>query len=533
MIVKPNFEGSSQGHHPGLGRGDAWHELQAKVAAALAQLPGRRAGRGVHRRARPRPSRSWPAVDNDYDGVLAPVEYVIDPELDRERRYRDLRLRAEDEATTAAVTVRAPAQIPREICRRAARARRRRSSGCSTAATSAASTSGCRDAGRPVLPRDQRAAVAGAGRRHLRRRRARGAALRRRDRLGHRRARRGATGSRTARAARASRPRKTGPLRVGFTYNVKRIKPTADARGGLARPSTTRPSTLQAIREAIASLGPRGGRSRGDAGAARRCSPSRRSTWSSTSPRASRAETARARCRRCSSCSTSRTPARDPATLSLALDKALAKKIVRQARHPHPELPAHAHRQGAAPQGVRRFPLMVKPVAEGSSKGVVTKSVVQQRGRAARGGAGDGRASTSSRRWSRSTSAAASSPWACSASGGRGCCRRWRSSSSTRRTRRPVYSFQHKLDWNDRIRYDVPAKLDADAAGEAQGGRARRLHGARLPRRGAHRLPHGRAGAGSTSSSATRCPGSRRAGATSCSSPRARGWTTARSSARS
>jgi D-alanine-D-alanine ligase-like ATP-grasp enzyme len=23
-----------------------------------------------------------------------------------------------------------------------------------------------------------------------------------------------------------------------------------------------------------------------------------------------------------------------------------------------------------------------------------------------------------------------------------------------------VYSFQHKLDWNDRIRYEVPAKLD-------------------------------------------------------------------------
>jgi D-alanine-D-alanine ligase len=25
----------------------------------------------------------------------------------------------------------------------------------------------------------------------------------------------------------------------------------------------------------------------------------------------------------------------------------------------------------------------------------------------------------------------------------------------------PVYSFQHKLDWNDRIRYDVPANVDA------------------------------------------------------------------------
>jgi D-alanine-D-alanine ligase len=24
----------------------------------------------------------------------------------------------------------------------------------------------------------------------------------------------------------------------------------------------------------------------------------------------------------------------------------------------------------------------------------------------------------------------------------------------------PVYSFQHKLDWNDRIRYDVPARVE-------------------------------------------------------------------------
>ena len=29
-----------------------------------------------------------------------------------------------------------------------------------------------------------------------------------------------------------------------------------------------------------------------------------------------------------------------------------------------------------------------------------------------------------------------------------------------REEKTPVYSFQHKLDWNDRIRYDVPAKLD-------------------------------------------------------------------------
>ena len=38
----------------------------------------------------------------------------------------------------------------------------------------------------------------------------------------------------------------------------------------------------------------------------------------------------------------------DPATLSIALDKALAKKIVRQAGHPHAELPADGDGQGAA-----------------------------------------------------------------------------------------------------------------------------------------------------------------------------------------
>ena len=33
------------------------------------------------------------AVENDYDGVLAPVEYVIDPERRERRAVRHLRLR--------------------------------------------------------------------------------------------------------------------------------------------------------------------------------------------------------------------------------------------------------------------------------------------------------------------------------------------------------------------------------------------------------------------------------------------------------
>ena len=55
----------------------------------------------------------------------------------------------------------------------------------------------------------------------------------------------------------------------------------------------------------------------------------------------------------------------------------------------------------------------------------------------------------------------------------------------------PIYSFQHKLDWTDRIRYDVPAKLEPALLEKLQHRGARLVHGAGLPRRGAHRLPHG------------------------------------------
>ena len=52
VIVKPNFEGSLQGHHPGLGGRERRQPRRAKVADGAGALPGGRAGRGVHRRAR-------------------------------------------------------------------------------------------------------------------------------------------------------------------------------------------------------------------------------------------------------------------------------------------------------------------------------------------------------------------------------------------------------------------------------------------------------------------------------------------------
>lgn len=65
----------------------------------------------------------------------------------------------------------------------------------------------------------------------------------------------------------------------------------------------------------------------------------------------------------------------DPAALALALDKALAKRMVRAAGFPTPDFFVMASARERLPKGFG-FPAIVKPVAEGSSKGVLGSSVV-------------------------------------------------------------------------------------------------------------------------------------------------------------
>lgn len=65
----------------------------------------------------------------------------------------------------------------------------------------------------------------------------------------------------------------------------------------------------------------------------------------------------------------------DPLTLSLALDKGMAKQIVRACGVPTPDF-ALIHRACDAAQIDLPFPLFLKPVAEGSGKGVDAKSKV-------------------------------------------------------------------------------------------------------------------------------------------------------------
>lgn len=69
----------------------------------------------------------------------------------------------------------------------------------------------------------------------------------------------------------------------------------------------------------------------------------------------------------------------DPTAISLALDKALAKRLVIEAGLPTPLFLIMASGKERLPKGWT-FPAIVKPIAEGSSKGVVAKSVVESEG---------------------------------------------------------------------------------------------------------------------------------------------------------
>jgi D-alanine-D-alanine ligase len=110
-MVKPNFEGSSKGiTQDSIAENVV--ELKGKVAAALAKYPaGVLVEEYVSGKDLTVPFLA--ALDNDYAGVLAPVEYVVDPAKTSQRRYQiyDYELKTKDEK---AVSVRAPAAVTPE-----------------------------------------------------------------------------------------------------------------------------------------------------------------------------------------------------------------------------------------------------------------------------------------------------------------------------------------------------------------------------------------------------------------------------------
>ncbi|RKH35711.1 D-alanine--D-alanine ligase family protein [Corallococcus sicarius] len=454
VIVKPNFEGSSKG----ITQDSVAETLEAvreKVAKALEKYP---AGVLVEEyiSGRDLTVPFLAAVDNDYDGVLAPVEYVIDPEAATARKYAiyDYELKTKGER---AVSVRAPANIPPKMAEDVRKM-----------AQKIFQVLDCRDLGRldfrlsdagvpyfleiNALPSLEPGAgiysaaeleglhldgvinsiIQSAAKRYKIRDSAR----------------------------RQGKPaRKTGPLRVGFSFNVKRVKPSATAETVEdSEAEYDSPNTLQAIREAIASWGHE---------VIDLEATAELPTVLSSTPLDivfNIAEGFKGRNRE------SQVPAMlelldipytgsDPATLSLALDKALAKKIVRQAGILTPNFQLMVTGKERLNKEFTGFPLIVKPVAEGSSKGVVTKSVCYSEAEL--------------RDVVKEIAGKYQQPALIEEYiGGREFTvgllgeRRPRVLPPMeivfldKAEKNPVYSFQHKLDWTDRIRYDAPAKIE-------------------------------------------------------------------------
>jgi D-alanine-D-alanine ligase len=452
VIVKPNFEGSSKGITQDS-VAETVDQVREKVAQALAKYP---AGVLVEEyiTGKDLTVPFLAAVDNDYDGVLCPVEYVIDPAAVAGRRYTiyDYDLKTKNDK---AVSVRAPAQVSE-----------RTAEDVRSMAQKIVQQLDCRDLGRidfrlsdagvpyfleiNALPSLEPGAgiYAAAALEGMHFDAVIGSVIQ----SAGKRYKIKDSGRRSSKPA-----RKTGPLRVGFAYNVKRIKPTWDASEDTEAEYDS-PTTLQAIREAIASWGHE---------VVDLEATSELPSILATTPVDfvfNIAEGFKGRNRE------SQVPAMlelmdipytgsDPATLSLALDKALAKKIVRQAGIHTPNFQLMTTGKERLLKEFTSFPLIVKPVAEGSSKGVVSKSVCYSEAELRE---------VVKEMVGKYKQPALVEEYVSGREFTVGLLgeRRPRVLPPMeivfldKEEKNPVYSFQHKLDWNDRIRYDVPAKVD-------------------------------------------------------------------------
>jgi D-alanine-D-alanine ligase len=451
VIVKPNFEGSSKGITQ-ESVAENVEGLRKRVIDGLEKYP---AGLLVEEFivGKDLTVPFLETVDNDFNGVLAPVEYEVDPSYSQGKKYAiydyDLKTKA-----TESVKVKAPAALNQEMSDKVRRMAR-----------TIFEKLDCRDLGRidfrlsdagvpyflemNALPSLEpgaglyasaeleglhfdaviNAVIQSAAKRQKVKDRARG----------------------------SSRPARKGPLKVGFTFNVKRIKPTADGKKDHEAEYDS-PSTLQAIREAIASHGHEviDFEATPDLPMLLAAAP--------VDVVFNIAEGFRGRNREAqvpALCELLDIPytGSDPATLSLALDKALAKRVVRAAGVDTPDFQLMTTGRERLDKQFTTWPLMVKPVAEGSSKGVVGKSVCHSEAELRE---------VVKELVDRYDQPALIEEYI----GGReftvGLLGERRPKVlppmeivfTNKADKTPIYKFEDKLEVNDRIRYEVPAKLE-------------------------------------------------------------------------
>ncbi|MFO0574315.1 MAG: ATP-grasp domain-containing protein [Polyangia bacterium] len=363
-IVKPNFEGSSKGISDESVARD-WKSLRAIVQRMLEQYP-----QGVLiEEYIPGQDLTVPYVEGlGQDGLLTPAGYAFPEGVRSKYNLYDYRLKNSDSAKS--VQVRCPPDLPRDVLQRVR-----------TMSRTAVRALGLRD----VARLDFR--IADDGRIYFLEVNALpslepGTAIFRaaeREGISY-------DGTIAAILSNAAVRWKLVPsevarqkikpqekLRIGFTFNLKR--PGAKAAFD-ADAEYDSPLTINAITESLEALGHEVVQLEANSDLPARLKESKVDLVFNIAEGLSGRNREAQVPALCELCGIPYTGS-DAATLSLALDKALAKKLLKQAGVLTPEFQVFTTgREKLAPQLHRRFPLIVKPIAEGSSKGIIGKSVV-------------------------------------------------------------------------------------------------------------------------------------------------------------
>lgn len=354
VIVKPNYEGSSKGISD---------EAVARDARALLELLPRTlrkypAGVLVEEFI-PGTDVTVPFVEGVGDeGVLTPVDYVIDPSMRSRFNIYDYRLKSTE---ANRVSVRCPPDLQRDVVAR-----------LRALSKLAIRTLGIRDLCRVdfrlgedgriylleinALPSLERGSstFSATAREGLDYEATLGAVVASAAR------RQGLTVPQVGR-----RKRQPEPLRIGFTYNVKRV----DTKGGNdSEAEYDAPETIDAIRDALESYGHVVVPLEATAELPRQLMDAPVDIVFNIAEGVSGRNREAAVPALCELMGIPYTGS-DAATLSIALDKALSKRVLRQHGILTPEFQVmETGRERLSPK--MKFPLIVKPNQEGSSKGV-------------------------------------------------------------------------------------------------------------------------------------------------------------------
>jgi len=363
-IVKPNYEGSSKGIGDDSVARD-WRSLRALVEKMVKQYP---AGVLVEEFI-PGVDVTVPFVEGLGDeGVMMPVEYVIEAASRSKFNIYDYRLK-----NTAAdkVNVRCPAELPRDVLAR-----------LRSISKTAVRLLGMRDVGRidfrlgddgriyflevNALPSlEPGASIFAASKREQ--------GFSYEQTIAQVVKSAGVRWGLQPAEAPAKKKQQSDKLRIGFTYNMKRVDSKA---GNDAEAEYDPPETIDAIRTAIESLGYHVVPLEATSELPQRLADAKVDLVFNI------AEGLSGRNREAqvpALCELVGIPytGSDSATLALALDKALAKRILRQHGILTPEFQVFTSgREKLHPWLAQKFPLIVKPNAEGSSKGITGSGVV-------------------------------------------------------------------------------------------------------------------------------------------------------------